>query len=228
MRIRVLAFASAGDALGRESLELELPAGSRVAELRARLEQDHPRLGPLWERLAIAVEGEIATPTTPLAEGVEVALLPPVSGGSATEAAPALAVALTEAPLDPAALAAAVTSPRRGALVLFSGTVRNHHQGREVAAITYSAYGPMAQARLERIARELEATGQDLAVAIHHRLGRLEPGEASVLIATASPHREEAYQASRKALERLKAEVPIWKREHYADGSAAWREEERL
>ncbi len=82
MKIRLLAFASAGDALGASELDLELPAGSRVAELRQRLERDHPGLGPLWPRLAVAVDGRLAGPDEPLAEGAEVALLPPVSGGS--------------------------------------------------------------------------------------------------------------------------------------------------
>ncbi|HRC87154.1 MAG TPA: molybdenum cofactor biosynthesis protein MoaE [Thermoanaerobaculia bacterium] len=123
---------------------------------------------------------------------------------------------------------AAVSSPARGALALFSGTVRNHHRGRPVVAITYTAYPSMAEARLKRIVDELEASASDLALAVVHRLGRLAPGESSVLIAAASPHREGAFAAARAALERLKAEVPIWKQEHYADGSACWREEERL
>lgn len=137
-------------------------------------------------------------------------------------------VELTTEPLDLAGLAARVTSPARGALVLFVGTVRDHHQGSSVAAITYHAYEAMALRRLERLAGELEAQHSGLAVAIAHRTGRLEPGEASVIIATASAHRAAAYEANRAALERLKAEVPMWKREHYRDGGERWREEESL
>jgi molybdopterin synthase catalytic subunit len=135
---------------------------------------------------------------------------------------------LVEEPIDLPAVLARVSSPGRGAVVLFLGTVRASHRGRAVAALTYSAYRPMAEARLARIVADLEAAHSGLAAAIVHRLGRLVPGEPSVAIAVASPHRAAAYEASRRALERLKAEVPIWKQEHYADGGVAWREEESL
>lgn len=135
---------------------------------------------------------------------------------------------LVDGPLDPAPLIAAVAGPSRGAVVLFSGNVRDHHAGRAVTKIIYSAYRSMAEAGLAGIVADLEREGTDLKAAIVHRLGDVPVGEASVIIAIASPHREAAYAASRKALERLKAEIPIWKREHYAGGEAAWREEEPL
>ncbi len=231
MRVRLLAFASAADALGRGELEVELPEGSRVADLRARLERDHPALAPLWARLAVAVDGELAAADTALPPGAEVALLPPVSGGSGRSGGAVHAaerILLTESPLSPAAAVAAVAGPGCGAVVLFLGSVRDRHRDREVAGIDYSAYLPMAERSLARIAAELEAAQPDLRVAIHHRVGSLEVGEPSVAIATASPHREAAYRANREALERLKREVPIWKRERYNDGSQAWREEEPL
>jgi molybdopterin synthase catalytic subunit len=226
MKIRLLAFASASDALGTGETEMELPDGADVARLRALLEERHPELGPLWGRLAVAVDGEIAGPGTPLTEGVEVALLPPVSGG-----APSLAsrrAALTDGPIDAAAVAAAVSAPSRGAVLLFLGTVRGCRGERPVVGLTYSAYRPMAEERLARIVEELEAGGDDLRLAIVHRLGDVPVGEASVAIAAASPHRAAAYEASRLALERLKREVPVWKRERYGDGGAEWREEEAL
>jgi molybdopterin synthase catalytic subunit len=226
MKIRLLAFASASDALGTGETEMELPDGADVARLRALLEERHPELGPLWGRLAVAVDGEIAGPGTPLTEGVEVALLPPVSGG-----APSLAsrrAALTDGPIDAAAVAAAVSAPSRGAVLLFLGTVRGSRGERPVVGLTYSAYRPMAEERLARIVEELEAGGDDLRLAIVHRLGDVPVGEASVAIAAASPHRAAAYEASRVALERLKREVPVWKRERYGDGGAEWREEEAL
>jgi molybdopterin synthase catalytic subunit/molybdopterin converting factor small subunit len=229
MKIHLLAFASAGDALGTTETEIELPAGSRVADLRARLDRDHPQLAPLWPRLAVAVDGRIAGPDAELREGVEVALLPPVSGGSgAPGAGRPRRTGLTEGPLDVPAALAQVSGESRGAVLLFLGTVRGSHRGRAVERLTYSAYRPMAATALARIAGDLEREHQDLRVAIVHRLGEVEVGEASVAIAVAAPHRAAAYQASRTALERLKAEVPIWKREHYAGGEAAWREEEPL
>jgi molybdopterin synthase catalytic subunit len=221
MRIRLLAFATAADALGAEERELELADGATVRDLRERLAAEHPALAELWARTAVAVDGELAAAETAIRDGAEVALLPPVSGGRAP------AVALVEEPLDAATVSAAVTGPDCGAVVLFVGTVRDHHQGRAVERLTYTAYRAMAEQRLGRIVEELqEAHAARLAVA--HRLGTLVPGEASVVIAAAAPHRDAAYRASRECLERLKREVPIWKREHYADGTARWREEEPL
>lgn len=222
MKIRLLAFASAGDALGTTEADLEMPEGSRVADLRERLDRDHPGLAPLWPRMAIAVDGRVVSADAELKDGVEVALLPPVSGGTEAYAD------LIDGPIDTGRAVAAVSGPGRGAVVVFLGTVRDHHAGRPVAKLTYSAYRPMALEGLRRIATDLEAAHQDLRAAIVHRLGEVPVGEASVVIAIGSPHRAAAYEASRTALERLKAEIPIWKREHYADGEAAWREEESL
>jgi molybdopterin synthase catalytic subunit len=206
MKIRLLAFASAADALGSGELDLELPDGSRISDLCARLDRDHPQLAPLWARLAVAV-------------------LPPVSGGVGEET---LRASLTDGPIDPEQAVAAVSGRGRGAVVTFLGTVRDQHGGRPVEKLIYSAYRPMALEGLERIVADLEAAHPDLRAAIVHRLGEVPVGEASVVIAIGSPHRAAAYEASRTALERLKAEIPIWKREHYADGEAAWREEEPL
>jgi MoaE-MoaD fusion protein len=222
MKIHLLAFASAGDALGTTEMELEIPRGSRVIDLRARLERLYPATIPLWPRMAVAVDGQLADITIELKDGVEVALLPPVSGGIEAYAD------LVDGPIDTDRAVAAVSGPGRGAVVVFLGTVRDHHAGRTVAKLTYSAYRPMALEGLRRIVSDLEAAHQDLRAAIVHRLGEVPVGEASVVIAIGSPHRTAAYEASRTALERLKAEIPIWKREHYADGVAAWREEESL
>jgi molybdopterin synthase catalytic subunit len=134
---------------------------------------------------------------------------------------------LVEGPIDTASLLGAVAAPGRGAVVLFLGTVRDEHAGRTVRGIEYSGYRAMAESALARIEAEL-AREHGAKVRIVHRLGAMSVGEASVAIAAAAPHRAAAYAASRAALERLKAEVPIWKRELYADGDAAWREEEPL
>ncbi len=225
MKIHLLAFASAGDALGAGEMDLEMPDGSRVADLRERLDREHPKLVPLWPRLAIAVDGRVVTPETPLAEGCEVALLPPVSGGSGANE---LRAELVDGPIDVDRIAASVAGPSRGAVVLFLGTVRDHHAGRSVGRLTYSAYRSMAESGLRRIVDDLEASAPGLRAAIVHRLGEVPVGEASVAIAVGSPHRAAAYDASRTALERLKTEIPIWKREHYNEGPPLWREEEPL
>jgi len=226
VKVRLLAFASAADALGEAELDLEVAPGSRVRDLQALLDNRFPALAPLWSRLAIALDGEVVDAEAALRDGAEIALLPPVSGGSGAD--DGVRVALTDAPIDAAAVVAAVSGPGRGAVVLFLGTVRDSHQGRAVERLTYSAYRPMAQKGLAQIVGDLERGAPGLRAAIVHRLGEVAVGEASVAIAVASPHRAAAYDASRTALERLKTEVPIWKREHYADGAAAWREEEPL
>ncbi len=138
---------------------------------------------------------------------------------------------LVEQPLDVPALLAAVADPACGAQAVFLGTVRDHNDpqdGREVVAIEYSAYARMAEEVLERIATELEAAAPGLRVALCHRIGRLAVGEASIAIVAASPRREAALGAIREALERVKSEAPIWKREIYADGGVRWREDEPL
>jgi len=231
MHLRIVAFASAADALGTGELSVELPAGSTIGDLQAHLESRFPDLARHWPRLAVAVDGELARPETELDDGVEVALLPPVSGGTGPGGGVTTALprtALTDEPLDVVAVADAVRDPACGAVLVFLGTVRDSHRGRTVTRLTYTAYRPMAEKRLRRIVDELEGGSDHLHAAIHHRLGEVPAGEPSVVIAVASPHRAEAYETSRRALERLKTEVPIWKREHYADGEAHWREEEPL
>lgn len=225
MKIRLLAFASAGDALGANEVEIELPAGSRLADLRRRLDAAHPGLVPLWPRLAVAVDGELSPPDRALHDGAEIALLPPVSGG-----APALRprVGLVEGSIDVEAVVRSVADGGSGATVLFLGTARDRHDGRPVERLTYSGYRPMAEQALARIVGEIETESPGLRLAIVHRLGQVLVGQASVAIVASSPHRAAAFNATRQALERLKAEVPIWKREHYADGDAVWREEEPL
>ena len=222
MNVRILAFASARDALGADELDFELPAESDLEALREGLIARHGELRELWPRLAIAIDGRLVHGNADLADGQEVALLPPVSGGQHQRAA------LVDGSLEVGAVTASVTSSSRGALVVFLGNVRDSHDGRGVERLSYSAYRPMASAALETIAGELSDESRDLEVAIHHRLGEVAAGETSVVIAAAAAHRDLAYTASREALERLKREVPIWKREHYADGESAWREEESL
>jgi molybdopterin synthase catalytic subunit len=222
MRVRILAFATARDALGAEEIELELPDGSGLDRLRTVLGERDPRFAELWPRLAIAVDGRLVRGDAELAEGQEVALMPPVSGGQDERAI------LVDGPLALADAIASVESPQRGAVVVFVGNVRDSHEERAVERLTYDAYRPMALVALHRIVTDVGDEAADLAVAIHHRLGEVGAGEASVVIAAAAPHRAAAYAASREALERLKREVPIWKQEHFVGGGALWREEEAL
>jgi molybdopterin synthase catalytic subunit len=130
-------------------------------------------------------------------------------------------VFLTESPLDLPALVAEVAADDRGGIASFLGTVRDHHQGRAVQALEYSAYAPMAEAECARILDETERRWP-VRVALRHRVGLLEIGDAAVAIAVAGAHRDEAFAACRYVIEEVKRRVPIWKRERYADGSVEW------
>lgn len=128
-------------------------------------------------------------------------------------------VALSAEPLDVAAIERAVTGPRHGAVLVFSGVARDHNQGRPVVGLEYEAYAPMALAELGRIVAEVGERWPQAQVAVVHRTGAVAIGEPSVVIAVAAPHRADAYEASRYTIDELKARVPVWKRERYADGS---------
>ena len=128
---------------------------------------------------------------------------------------------LTEGTIELSELLAAAQSPERGGVAVFLGLVRNHHDGRPVLRLDYSAYGPMAESECARIVAEAAARW-DAAVALRHRIGALEVGEAAVAIVAASAHRETAFAACRFVIDEVKRRVPIWKREHYADGTVTW------
>ncbi len=128
---------------------------------------------------------------------------------------------LVTTPVDATRLVARVSAPERGGIATFIGLVRNHHAGRAVLRLEYSAYGPMAEAEMARIVEEAERKWT-ARVAVEHRLGALDVGEVAVAVAAAAPHRDEAFAACRYVIEELKRRVPVWKKEHYADGSVGW------
>jgi molybdopterin synthase catalytic subunit len=129
---------------------------------------------------------------------------------------------ITEAPLDPAPLVALVSAPDMGAIVTFAGIVRNNFGGRLTAYLEYEAFEPMATAVLAQLAAEAQAQWNTGAIAIHHRVGRLEIGETAVLIVVAAPHRHEAFEAAEQIMDRIKQVAPIWKKEIWADGASEW------
>jgi len=212
MPIRVLYFAAARDAAGVSS-ELLSPVPATVGDLRRRLAAERPGLARVLPRCRIAVDEDFAEDSAPLADGAEVALVPPVAGG-----APVFRV--TEAPLSLDEVVTAVAGPGRGGVVTFTGTVRDDTRGRRVVRLEYEAYGPMAEKKLAEIGGEVGAE-HGCTVAVVHRVGVLLPGEAAVVIACAAPHRTPAFRACEAVIERLKQEVPIWKRECFEDG-AVW------
>lgn len=211
MAITVLYFAGARDAAGaaRETLAAAPPT---VGDLRRALAAAHPRLGRILERCRIAVDQEFAEDAAAIRDGAEVAVVPPVSGGAPRR------FAVVERPLALGEVVDAVASPASGGLVTFTGAVRDATRGKRVVRLEYEAYPGMAERKLEEIGRAVAAEhGAD--VAIVHRVGVLLPGEAAVVIACAAPHRTAAFRACEACIERLKKDVPIWKREVYEDGS---------
>jgi molybdopterin synthase catalytic subunit len=210
MPIHVLYFAAAREAAGasRETFP-EVPA--TVADLRRVLDAAHPVLARVLARSRIAVDEEFATDATPLRDGAEVAIVPPVAGGGAR-------FAVVERPLSLAEVVDAVSGPGRGGIVTFTGAVRAESRGKRVLRLEYEAYPSMAERKLAEIGAAV-AREHDAEVAIVHRVGVLVPGEAAVVIACAAAHRTAAFRACEECIERLKRDVPIWKREVFEDGS---------
>jgi molybdopterin synthase catalytic subunit len=220
MRVKVLFFGQLRELVGASEESVELPGGASVGDLIAHYQRRVPRLGEFRPSLAVAVNQEYADAGAALRSGDEVAFLPPVSGGSEPDI-----VELTRAPIACEKLAAAVKAPRDGAVVVFEGIVRNHSGGKETLYLDYEAYEPMALGKMKQIAAKLHERFPIDRVAIAHRLGRLEIGESSVLIAVSSGHRAAAFEACRWAIDTLKRTAPIWKKEYFADG-AVWAEGE--
>ena len=223
MHVRIRLFAQLRELMGSEFLDEEFAESAvTVADLQRRLEQSRPALRPHLPTLALAINEEYCIDaSTQIGERDEVALIQPISGGAA---APPFLV--THEPLDRDALRALVRTDASGAVVLFEGVVRNHHEGRGVARLEYEAYASMAERQLEATSREVlaEFAGREVQrIAAHHRIGMLEIGEVSLLVAVSAAHRRDAFEAALRAVDRIKETVPVWKREHGLDGSV-WQE----
>jgi molybdopterin synthase catalytic subunit/molybdopterin converting factor small subunit len=200
-------------------VSVRLFAGLRERAGTSRLELDGvERVDDVWPRLGLgdepggllyAVNRAYVDRGHPLADGDEVAVIPPVSGG---------ALLLTSEPLDLAAAVAEAASDDAGAVATFVGTVRRQSRGREVVHLEYEAFEEMAEPMLAQLAGDLKEKHGLCEVAIHHRVGRVEIGESSVVIAVSAPHRAAALDACREAIDTLKGTIPLWKKEFYADG----------
>lgn len=215
MNITVRYFAIMREHLGKSTETLELPEGTTAGEIFQRAIRDTPRLAGLERAVMVMVNEEYVEPDHALRDGDEVALIPPVSGG---DHLPKL-FTVTEDELDRRKVEALVAGPDAGALVTFAGTVRDNARGLDVTALDYEAYPSAAEKMLARVGAEVADQWPEVRIAMSHRTGYLLPGVASVVIACASPHRENAYAASAFAISRIKEIVPIWKKEFYEDGS---------
>jgi molybdopterin synthase catalytic subunit len=218
MKVHVRLYAGLRDLIGQQQLELELAEGATVDELWTQLTRDYPVVTPFLSSLACAVDEEYVPSSHPLRDGDNVALIPPVSGGSAGDGP----FEVTSEPLDLERLANAVRKDASGAVVVFSGVARNQSEGRRVVALEYDAYPEMAERKLREVAAEVRARWPVTGIAIAHRTGRLAIGEASLLVAVSAAHRREAFEACHHAVDRIKQVVPVWKKEIWEDGDGAW------
>ncbi len=227
MHVHVLLFGALKDLRARETETAELPEGATVAEFLRGFFEIAPPLEKFAGSLAIAVNQEYALPTQVLRDGDEIALLPPVSGGSAQDAPAPEAdwIRLQREPIDMASLVAAVKEGEAGAVVVFDGIVRNNTRGRRTLYLDYEAYEAMALSQMQGLARDAQQRFGVRRIALVHRLGRLQVGETSVLIVVASAHRAQAFEACRWIIDTLKKTVPIWKKEWFEDG-AVWADGE--
>jgi molybdopterin synthase catalytic subunit len=231
MRIHVLFFGMLKDIVGRAEDRLTVEEGSSVGRLFEHYAVRFPKLAEHSSSLLFSRNQEFADRGERLQDGDEVAFLPPVSGGSDNGAAGESAAAeknpcrLTREPIDARALVLELARGEDGAVVVFEGIVRNNSKGRATRFLEYEAYEPMALAKMREIAAEVPQKFAVDRIGITHRLGRLEIGEASVVIVVTSAHRKPAFEACHYAIDRLKKIVPIWKKEFFEDGEV-WVEGE--
>ena len=212
MQVLVKFFGSVREAVGEKELSVSLAEAARVEDLRALLAAKHAVFDELGDRLAASVNFEVVSLDTPLREGDEVAFLPPVAGGGGR-------TWISDSPLDPEDAVARVNGPDTGGIVTFVGAVREQARGHSIQHLEYEAYPEMALREMDKIVVEAARRWPGTRVAIGHRTGHLEIGEIAVVIAAAAPHRAEAFEACRFAIDTLKETVPIWKREVATDGA---------
>jgi molybdopterin synthase catalytic subunit/molybdopterin converting factor small subunit len=231
MQVRVLLFGILQDIAGLRQESLELPVNAKVADVLEHYRAQSPRFEPYLASLATSLNQSFASRDTALNDGDEVGLLPPVSGGNrSTSVSPSETpvqprARLTREVIDPQPILSSIKQPSDGAVTVFDGIVRDNSRGRRTLFLDYEAYEAMALLEMEKLIEEALRRFPIREARIVHRLGRLEIGESSVLIAVASAHRAAAFDACRWIIDTLKRTVPIWKKEHFEDG-AVWADGE--
>lgn len=223
MLVKVLFFGPLRDIVRQSEDLLELASSVSLGEIFDRYAKRHPRLLELRRGIVFARNHEFSPADTPVGDGDEVAFLPPVSGGSGLwtheiEDGDGNFFGLTRLPVDTAQLRARIVEGTDGAVVDFTGIVRNNSKGRRTRYLDYECYEPMAIRVMADIGHSIASTFDTGRIAMVHRLGRMEIGETSVAIVVAAPHRKPAFEAALEGINRLKKLVPIWKKEHFEDG----------
>lgn len=224
MLVRILFFGVLKDLVGHGGESLDLPENATLGDVLSHYESRIPRLKELVSSIAMSVNQEYAGPEAKLSQGDEIALLPPVSGGSGKSeqshepnGRPKRAMIVRE-PIETQAVLEGIKRAEDGAAVVFEGVVRDNTRGRRTLYLDYEAYEDMAIKQMEELTEKALSRFPIRDVAIIHRLGRLEIGETSVLIVVASAHRAAAFDACRWLIDSLKRTVPIWKKEYFEDG----------
>lgn len=227
MRVRVLFFGVLKDVFLRSEDSIELGSHANVSDLLAYYRALAPEKNGLFPSLAIAINQQYASRNQELQDGDEVALLPPVSGGTDTATVPRSSYhcEIVRDRIPTEQILERMKQGEDGAVVVFEGIVRNHTRNRQTLFLDYEAYEAMALSQMNALAEKALANYKIREIAMVHRLGRLQIGETSVLIAVASAHRAAAFDACRYAIDTLKRTVPIWKKEHFA-GGAVWADGE--
>jgi len=220
--VRVLFFGMVKEMAGKSQEELNLPDGALIRDVLQHYEDRLPQLKGLRSSLAVAVNQQYASPDAVLKPDDEIAVLPPVSGGTEGDAP---FVSLIRERIVQNDIVPRLERAEDGAIVIFDGIVRNHSRGRRTLYLDYESYESMALEKLRGLAAEACQRFAIRNTAIVHRLGRIEIGESSVLIAVFSAHRAAAFDACRWLIDTLKRTVPIWKKEHFTDG-AVWADGE--
>lgn len=223
MRVRVLFFGMLKDIVGRVDEQIDLAPGARLSTLFDHYAAQFPRLRDMAGSIVLARNQEFSSLSTAVAEGDEVAFLPPVSGGADPYTREIIDpqgnfFALTRQTIDSRSVADELLRGEDGAVIIFEGVVRNNTKGRPTLFLDYECYEAMAVKMMEEIGREIAGAFEIGRIAMVHRLGRLQIGEASVAIIVTAPHRKAAFAAALEGINRLKRLVPIWKKEHFADG----------
>jgi molybdopterin converting factor subunit 1 len=226
MRVKVLFFGQLREIVGTAEENAELSEGARIEDLFERYGRKFPRFAEFRDSIAASINQEYAGARSALANGDEVAFLPPVSGGQQIAAAEDIFRIVRE-PIRTPEIVESLKAPEDGALVVFDGFVRSNFKGQRTLYLEYEAYEQMAAVKIREIGAQIHQKFQVHSVAIVHRLGRLEIGETSVVVAISSPHRAAAFEACRYGIDTLKKTVPIWKKEFFV-GGAVWAEGEPI
>lgn len=223
MNIRIRLFAGIAEQVGQTTVALSVPDDATADVVKTAFATAFPVCAPIIAQTLVAINRSYADAEQTVSPTDEVALIPPVSGGSPEETGSLSSCRITQDVLDVASAYQQLEDPLCGGTVLFSGTVRSWTRGRQSLYLDYDAYQDMALVQMQRIRAEVEAASPGVKTLQWHRVGRLLPTDIAVICAASAPHREAAFTAAKTLIDRLKKEVPIWKKEFYADGETTWQ-----